>query len=236
MPDSPHKLYVTRPQDSGKKLANLLNERGLSAEHLPLINLTALNPTEQPLGSLVIFISPSAVQYANKLLWLRPLSEHLNNRQIFSVGAATAEQLKDLGVNNVVAPEHASSEGLINTLKSISFAGKNVTIVCGLGGRELLQTWLTEQGAKVHRLEVYRREPVGVKLPQKPSDIWIVSSTVAIDALKNDSNNQFKLIVTSKRLEHYALERGFKVAFCASSADNRHILEEVTHFMTDPKI
>ena len=54
-------------------------------------------------------------------------------------------------------PEHHDSEGLIALAALQNVARKNVLIIRGDGGRELIAEKLSDRGASVHYFESYRR-------------------------------------------------------------------------------
>jgi uroporphyrinogen-III synthase len=78
----------------------------------------------------------------------------------FSVGAATAQILKDHGLDVSFPVEGDDSEALLELTplrEAIARPDARVLIMRGEGGRELLAERLREQGASVDYLELYRR-------------------------------------------------------------------------------
>lgn len=99
----------------------------------------------------VVFTSPQAVRAA-VALGLSPAP-----RKAITVGAATARALRRAGVEVVVHPGRADSEGLLALPVLQDVAGEPVGLVGAPGGRGLIEPSLRERGAQVWRADVYDR-------------------------------------------------------------------------------
>ncbi|HWR77652.1 MAG TPA: uroporphyrinogen-III synthase, partial [Thiobacillus sp.] len=103
-------------------------------------------------ADIVIFISPNAAHFGVAAIGALPAAI-----RIFAVGPGTARVLAEHGVDGVVTPEGQDSEALLALPSLQDVAGQRVTIVRGVGGRDLLADTLAARGAHVHYLECYRR-------------------------------------------------------------------------------
>jgi uroporphyrinogen-III synthase len=112
----------------------------------------------------VIVVSKPAARIGIDLVsrfWPRPPA-----LKWFSVGAATAQILKDHGLDVSFPAQGDDSEALLDLpqlREAIARPEPRVLIMRGEGGRELLAERLRERGASVEYLELYRRD-----LPQYP--------------------------------------------------------------------
>lgn len=153
-------VLVTRPREQADKLSAGIRQLGGTPVLLPVLDIVPLTPTastKQPALSLanidlLIFISANAVAYG--LPYLTPLPAHV---QIGAIGQATAECLRNAGLEVALVPASFDSEGFLALSQVQDLHNKSVLIVRGEGGREKLAQSLRERGAQVDYLEVYRR-------------------------------------------------------------------------------
>lgn len=160
-------VLVTRPSDQAEPLCRLINEAGGHAIRFPVIQIcplldagTRAVATQQLSASdIVIFISTNAVRFGIKLIQSNVLSP---SKQVIAIGRATASALRQAGVSvDMIPGDHFSSEALLDMLPVQNVMGKKIILFKGEGGRELLIDALTERGAEVYDLPVYRRELPG---------------------------------------------------------------------------
>lgn len=152
-------VIVTRPAGQCETLASLVEQAGGRALVLPAMAIEATpSATAWPTGlsgigqyPLVIFISRNAVRFGAHYLQGRA-------RQVAAVGPSTARALDEAGQPaTIVSPGGFTSEDLLAHPDLQNLQGQRVLIIRGEGGRELLAQTLTERGARVDYLEVYRR-------------------------------------------------------------------------------
>jgi uroporphyrinogen-III synthase len=151
---------ILRPQPAADELAALLRQQGHQPVVCPLLNYlpgSELSQLKHKLAQvdIVIAVSMAAVQYASAQLANQQQSWP-SHCTYLAVGVATAAQWQQQGVP-VISPENACSEGLLALPALQSVSGKNILILRGDGGRELLSDVLSQQGATVCYLECYRR-------------------------------------------------------------------------------
>lgn len=154
------RLLVTRFAPHAQRLTDLLNAEGIVAFAQPLLALQETTEFKQASEVLakkydyIIAVSPNAVDYTQKALaginW--PRSEYL------AVGLATQAKLKTVTAQPVVVPEKCfDSEGLLDLPLLSDLQGKQILILRGVGGRELLCDTLTQRGAIVDYYQPYQR-------------------------------------------------------------------------------
>ena len=154
-------ILVTRPEQKGRLLAKALQEEGFKSCFFSLFSYHAcsnikINKECKSLltsnnQAIVIFVSVAAVEYANKLV----ACENWQYQQIFAVGQATKKALEDL-LLTVISPIEQNSEGLLALPLLHDVVDKNVVIIRGDEGRELLYQTLTQRGAKVSYGQSYQ--------------------------------------------------------------------------------
>ncbi|MHA6494857.1 uroporphyrinogen-III synthase [Pseudomonas borbori] len=172
---NPWRLLLTRPEQECQVLATTLAEQGIASSSLPLLMIEPLAETAEQRATIleldrycaVIAVSKPAARLGIELLdryWPQPLAE----QPWFSVGAATAELLRDYGLSVYFPADGDDSEALL-ALPELRDALQaalvpRVLILRGDGGRELLAERLREQGVQVDYLALYRRA-----LPEYPA-------------------------------------------------------------------
>jgi uroporphyrinogen-III synthase len=159
------RLLVTRFAPHAQRLVNLLNAQGTVAFAQPLLALqktTEFNHVSKVLTKhydYIIAVSPNAVDYTDQALaginW--PQTEYL------AVGLATQAKLKAATAQKVVVPEKCfDSEGLLDLPLLSDLQGKNILILRGVSGRELLCETLTQRGAIVDYYQPYQRVAIAL--------------------------------------------------------------------------
>jgi uroporphyrinogen-III synthase len=231
-------VVITRPGERGDVLAAAIEARGLSVVRLESLRLEALPETpEQRVVWLdvdqfrrVVVVSPFAAECLADALD-RYWPQLPVGIDYYAVGAATAAALHErLGVRVHVPPASAgedTSEALLRLGSLRRLAGEKVLLVAGEGGRTLLAETLTERGARVTRLALYRRIPLSPspamqrRLTQGDFRALVVSSGEILEHLARwctgAALNQ-PLIVSSTRLATLAGKLGFRVPVVASGA------------------
>ena len=145
-------VIVTRPAHLAEPFCARVEAHGGAPVRLPALQIDALPPPPSPGAcDIAIFLSPNAVAFSSDLTLPR-------QALVMAVGDKTAAGLRQRGIPQIETPgEDSTSEGLLRTPALTHVAGKRILLVCGEGGRTLLQEELTARGATVERAEVYRR-------------------------------------------------------------------------------
>ena len=209
------KVVVTRPQHQAETLCKLIEDHGGKAIRFPMIEInisenqqvakTLLNNINQ--YDIGIFISRNAVDWTMKLLGDKQSAlERLN---IYAIGAATADMLKQSLLKNVITNDGTNSESLLDVdiLSANEISGKKVIIFRGEGGREYLATTLRERGAQVDYAEVYRRDCpeydqdfINQLWKFNAPDVVIVTSDSGLENLFTLLNYEQRNLLLSKQL------------------------------------
>lgn len=227
------KILVTRPQLQAYKLCSLIEKNGGEAISFPVIEILA-EPISTSLikkfqlaesFDFVIFISKNAVNISFDYYFLR-LGINVKNINFVAIGEGTQRELLKYEINNIICiGKQGNSEALLS-LKEFSsqeLKGKQVLIIRGIGGRELLMSTLVSRGAKVDYLEVYKRSLPKYNIEEKRA-IWqngrpniiIITSSEGLNNLlalteKQDRASLFMtpVVVMSDRVACFAKEKGF---------------------------
>jgi uroporphyrinogen-III synthase len=161
------RLLLTRPADDCAALAEVLAAEGFFSSCLPLLDIVPLPVSEkirQAMTQLsncsaVIVVSKPAARITVGLLDAFGLSSLA--MPWFSVGAATAQILRERGLDVHFPATGDDSEALLQLPRLrevVAQSGAQVLILRGEGGRELLAERLRALGASVEYLELYRRD------------------------------------------------------------------------------
>ncbi|WP_028764520.1 uroporphyrinogen-III synthase [Shewanella colwelliana] len=236
------KVLLTRPEGRNQFVAKALTQQQVPYCITPLLAVTATNDINDPiaLGSfrnadIVIFISTNAVDYAAQAL----NNQFPNHPRYFAVGRATYLALKALNIDALEAPQDCQqTEGLLTLSALQDLAGKNVTIVRGIGGREALAEQLRQRGANVHYWQVYQRvapsltPAVAAQWQQDKIDTIVVTSgEILANLIKLVPKELFAwlhachIIVPSDRVYDQAINAGFNRVTNAKAANNDAVLK-----------
>lgn len=193
LPASDFGVLITRPAGKADNLLAGLDELAISYIYQPLIT-TQLMPLRtrdiQHLqnAELIIFVSVSAVTCLEQQFDLKSLTQPL-----LAVGATTASALERSCGHPVVAPLDQRSEGVLALPQLQDVAHRDILIVRGNGGRELIKQGLLARGAKVTYVQSYKRVPLPLD-GQRLSDQWRAQQ---IQCIVVTSNEILSLLLTS---------------------------------------
>ena len=153
------RLLITRFSPHAEVLSEEFNKIGFFSIAQPLLKIMPLedNSTVAKLLSgyyeIVIAVSSNAVECTQKMInqsW--PIANYL------AVGSLTQSFLSKVVKQNVLVPSiRFDSEGLLDLEVLHSIKNKNILILRGEGGRDLLDKTLVERGACVDFLQSYKR-------------------------------------------------------------------------------
>ena len=238
------KILITRPEKAGRDLQDCLQQQGYQSYCQPCFDyqdgasLEQLQILQSQLTRpLVIFISVAAVEFANKLM---PISLW-STKEVIAVGAATERALKTLGISVLVPAKH-NSEGLLVLQPLQNVQAKDVLIVRGDGGRELIAEDLRQRGASVHYFESYRRvwrscsPEVIKKWHQQQINCILITSNALLEFIVNlidNSDNYWQeqclWIVASNRIALKAKEIGISRIINANGANTTAIINALAY-------
>ena len=149
-------VLVTRPRTQAAELVSAIEQNGGTAFCFPVMDIAPLDQNSVtaeanalPRPDIAIFISRNAVEYGLNFT---------GGARIAVIGPATARAVRSAGRIVDIEPaggydsEHLLAEPAFQTI-----AGKQVRIIRGGKGRELLADELRARGAIVNYLSVYER-------------------------------------------------------------------------------
>ena len=159
------RILITRPTEQADTLSQLISSNDGVSIQLPTIQIRPLEKTKEllkdindlKLSDFIIFVSRNAVKVA--------FDHFLNNIEIFSnikivaLGPGTMRELAARGFKDIIYSNQADTEGLLmlKEMQDKRISSKRVSIVRGVGGRELLASNLKKRGANVKYIDLYKR-------------------------------------------------------------------------------
>ena len=185
---------ILRPQPAADELAACLRAAG----HTPVVSPLLEYRPGQDLHKLTEVLSQSEVVIATSQAAVTYASDALHHHHAawpthpvyLAVGQTTA---KAWLADNITAvyPDDARSEGLLARPELADVNGKNIVILRGNGGRELLRDTLTKLGAKVICLECYQRHYPAIQ----GATLWAEWQAAGTDSVIITSSEIFRQLV-----------------------------------------
>ncbi|MGB1583394.1 MAG: uroporphyrinogen-III C-methyltransferase [Solirubrobacterales bacterium] len=157
------RVVVTRARAQAGTLAGRLRALGAEVVESPAISVRfredqSVRAAIEQISSfdLVAFTSVNGVQSFFAALGEAALDARaLGGIEFATVGAATAEELRNHGVIADHLPDRAVSEGLLDLFGGVDLAGKRVLLAVASESRHVLGEGLVELGAEVHKIAFY---------------------------------------------------------------------------------
>lgn len=217
-------IALTANQDLNQRVEQALTaENPQLAELITRYQVLKITPKAPEIAMVdydwAIFTSKHAVDCA---LNHSQLVAELLPEKIIAIGDKTQQALVNLGYRQTLVPETYNSEGLVamNELQQIS--GQSILLVKGQAGRELIAQRLTERGASVYQLEVYKRESSLVAIDDKVTNnrIPIIVLAPSLSAVTSFSaslkmagieQSRVSWIALSERIAQTLIEQGLSV-------------------------
>lgn len=150
-------VLVTRPEQQAPLLCQLLEAQGATTLRLAAIEITPILEAHARFAALeafdiILFTSANAVRHGIPALQRRRYST------LAALGPATARALSEQGYEVTLQPERGyTSEALLAHPMLEHLTGRRVLLIKGAEGRQLLEARLTQRGATVVAIDVYRR-------------------------------------------------------------------------------
>ena len=185
-------FLITRPAGKADNLLASLDEQGIAYSYQPLITtqqvvLKAKDLALLEQAELLIFVSVSAVHALEQQIKPEQLSGHL-----FAVGSTTAGLLQYWSGREVIVPQDQRSEGLLALPQLQQVSGKQIVVVRGNSGRELIKQQLIARGATVKYVQSYNRLP----LPLDGAQLWKVWQQQQVRCIVATSNEILQQLFT----------------------------------------
>lgn len=242
-------VLITRPDERGQELLNLLREQHIFAIHQPLFQIEA--GRELPIlpavfsrlnaGDYVFAVSKNAVDFAGEVM-AQTGFEFRVDLNYFAVGQKSAAYFSVKAEQAVKYPIHSeNSEGVLDLPEMQDLTGKHLVILRAENGRELLAQEAVNRGAVVQCIECYRRMPVETNLGEKISlakragiNIIVATSGEILTTLmeKTVTEDQVwlmscRLVVVGQRIATLAKQYGWAAEniFVLDKADNATLFE-----------
>jgi uroporphyrinogen-III synthase len=189
-------VVLTRPLAAAEALAAPLQREGARVFVFPALAIEPLAPTPALAAllarlatfDLAVFVSANAVEHG--LAMARGKSAWPAKLAVAAIGEATAEALRNSGIEQVISPpERHDSEGLMALARLQAVRGQNIVVFRGEGGRERIKETLEDRGAHVEYAECYRRvrpdaDASGLLAAWRRNEIQAVSALSA-ETLRN---------------------------------------------------
>jgi len=247
-------VLVTRPAEQAAGLSQLISLAGGEPVALPALAIAPAQDTaaiaeaisHRAAWSIALFISANAVRAG--LPRLQAAGGLVAQTRVAAVGKATAQALSQAGIKvDIVPGQRFDSEALLQDPALQDMAGKTVAIFRGEGGRELLAETLSNRGARIEYVQVYRRvkpslsvTPVVSRWRNGGIHVVTVTSNEALqnlfDMLGDDGHNLLRrtpLVVISERGRHQAAELGIRQVRVSKQAGDEAILQAVCTLLGD---
>jgi uroporphyrinogen-III synthase len=185
-------VLITRAKHQAHELKTAIEAAGGDTFLFPAIDIVGRDIDEigreladLPQPDIVIFVSGNAVAYGLDAVKGK-------NAEIAVVGPATRATIESMGVRVDIFPRDGfDSEHLLRHDALQAVADKNVIIVRGQSGRELLANTLNERGANVRYLSVYNR------IPHEPTLADLENLELAL----NQGRIRFAIVMSVETLE-----------------------------------
>lgn len=236
-------VLLTRPRRESRASARTLAAHLFDSIRMPLQSTRRAPPSlalasdlQWAAGASVqIFVSRAAVVAA---LAAAPMQIAAASTRI-AVGRATAAALQRAGLTAIAAPDQAEdSDGVLGLAVLQAVRGMRIAIWAAPGGRERIAEVLTQAGAEVRMIAIYRR------LPQRPRPaawrqllaaadrvILTATSKALLDALDRalqrqrlTALRQRPLIVASERIAEHARALGFARVTASAGASAQALI------------
>ncbi|EGF32979.1 uroporphyrinogen III synthase [Oxalobacteraceae bacterium IMCC9480] len=241
-------LVITRPLAQSLALAQQLRDGDRELVILPLLEILPLPDTSALQAvlaqlesfALVAFVSPNAIDATFAQLACWPPSVPL---AVMGEGSrrALARHGVAAGLYQITSPldtQRTDSQTLLEALDLSRLQGRQVLIVRGESGRELLADALRDAGISVQQVAAYRRAAplLDDALRQRLTDLlaqegdWVITSSEALQVLMHfvqqvdaesgvDKIQRMKLFVPHRRIAETALSLGFRSVCLTGSGD-----------------
>ena len=149
-------VLVTRPKQQADDLIDAINACGGTAIAFPVIEIVRrdtatvdADAAALPRPDISVFVSQNAVEHGRLYA----------SGQLAAIGPTTAAALRAAGASVEICPASGfDSEHLLQEAAFNEVAGKNIRIIRGSAGREVLADTLRSRGARVDYLSAYEQK------------------------------------------------------------------------------
>ncbi len=165
-------IVVTRAREQASGLAQSLAELGAHVIQFPTIEIydladyTDVDAHIADLASYhwLVFTSVNGVKHFWKRLAKHGLDTRaLHGKKVAAIGPATADILRERGLEPDFIPERYVAEGVVEGMLALGMQGQKILLPRALEAREVLPEALRKAGAEVHVLPIYETKPAGAR-------------------------------------------------------------------------
>ena len=242
-------ILVTRSREQASRLSSALTELGAEVWERPTIAIEPMDDpiylktafTELPKYDWLVLTSPNgATIFLRALLNSGADARALAGLKIAVIGPGTAAALNPFGLKADLMPaKDYVAESLLNVLKEAGVADKSILLARALEGRGVLPKGLTEIGATVTDLAVYKTiNPVWAEpLPGLPKLVTFTSSSTAagLAALVEPAERKnYPAASIGPVTSATARELGFPVVAEAEEATIDSLVKAVAKYFNNP--
>jgi len=241
------RVLVTRPERQAEGLISAIQAQGGEVIRCPVLTIEPVMTTELVKRQIInldhyddlVFISSNAVRLGLDSIanYWPQLPGHL---RWFAVGKSTAACLEADGIKVIMPAVGFNSEALLQLPELQQLAGRRLLIIKGEGGRELLEQCLTERGARVDTLALYRRDVVRYSSERLQAlfaaglpEVLIATSVdvlMAMDELLKScfaNRLELPLVVASERISGVAKGLGYRQVITSNGAADESIVKAI---------
>ncbi|MFB9137448.1 uroporphyrinogen-III synthase [Vibrio sp. AK197] len=235
-------VLVTRPGAQGYSLCQQLMEAGIASFHHSLLTFTPGSQLSQLSDDIeqidiMVAISQHSVAFTDEYFTQHNISWPQDCHYL-AIGHKTALELSRVCGQKVNYPQQSDSEHFLELDDLQDINKKQIVILRGNGGRELIFDTLVERGAIVEYREVYQREyrdfdaeVLVAQWQQAHIDTVVITSSGQLNFFASKIAEvdlhwlySLKLIVPSDRIAKEANAMGFHIVSNTGSAANSDLL------------
>ena len=241
---------IARPRQQAMLLQDLLAQAGITASHLPLMELIpsvsgiATAVSKLPQAKELLVVSPSAIE-----LLAAEWSRLTAGTQIFCVGRASGELMAKFTANPVSFPHSgAGVTALISEELLLSGKIEHLVVIGGDKINSQLADYLQSQAISYEFISLYQRENYWQIAPQLIEELLtnpaakgiIVTSRQIAEYLLSglqqyphlrDTVAQLAIISLHQQISSYLKDSGFKHIYQTKDSSNHAIVELIKNLM-----
>lgn len=165
-------IVITRPQEQAEEFAQLLRKQGARVIYFPTIKIVPVaagQELDRAIGNIeayqwLIFTSANGAR-----LFFQRFSEldrdirDLKGIRICTIGPATAAVVEERGIKVELVPESFVAEGVVRAFQNQEISGQRILLPRAEVARDVIPEGLTELGAQVEVVNVYRTVSSGAE-------------------------------------------------------------------------
>ena len=217
-------IVNTRPEEIGKKTNTLLRNHGCNFIHIPLTEISRIEPSNEAkllINNIdnydaLIFTSQSSAKYS--MSFLKRKYSDKKKMPIISIGPATQNFLEKLNISSDV-PLTYDSLGLSKLIKEKKY--KRCLVFCGKEDPRILS--MSE--AEIHLFKCYetitKKNINLLKIKDCKKLIVLIYTNKSLEVFsekyKKGDMSKIVLIVASRRIKKLSVKYGFKNCFVAKT-------------------